>query len=421
MSDAKLESRDYLGRLWVLMLTVFVDMMGFLIVLPLLPFYAGELVEDPERIGVLVGALVSVFAVAQLVMSPVWGKLSDRYGRRPMIIAGLAISAVSYLLFEGATTVWLLFFSRVVQGVGAGTNGVVQAYLSDSVPPERRAQALGWLTAAASAGVMIGPALASLAASIGTVGPGHLAAGICVLNLLSAWRFLPEPRERAEREKDSDKEPQSRGGTWPVLWGVVRHPTGPISSLIWIYAVGMMAFTAMSGILALYLGRSFGADKTTIGWFYVYVGGVSLLMRSLVLGPAVARFGEIRLLRIGTLFVAAGMVLLPLASEIWHLAVASLFVPVGTAFLFPTGTSLVSKRAPEEETGTVLGAQQSVGGVARMSGPLWAGFVFQHLGIRSPFWIGAGLMVLAFFFAAVVREETLESEVEPVVIPDAPS
>jgi len=408
-------SRAYLGRLWVLMLTVFVDMMGFLIVLPLLPFYAERFGASPTAIG----GLVAVFAIAQLAVAPVWGRLSDRYGRRPMIIAGLAISAVSYVLFESAGTVWLLFASRIVQGVGAGTNSVVQAYLSDAVPPERRSQALGWLTAAASAGVMLGPAVASLAASLGTVGPGYLAAALCVFNLLFAWRNLPEPK--VDRPPTEKKAP-GRGPTTRLFLDVVRHPRGRISSLIWIYAAGMMAFMAMNGILALYLGRRFGIDEKTIGWFYTYVGGVSLIMRSLMLGPAVRRFGEVRLLRIGALTIAVGMVTLPLAASIAQLAVAAAFVPIGTAFLFPTGTSLVSKRAAAGETGAVLGVQQSVGGVARMAGPLWAGVAFEHLGIRSPFWIGAGLMVLAAFFAAVVRDEGEEPEAPAdTVIQDAPS
>ncbi len=401
------------------MLTVFVDMMGFLIVLPLLPFYAEKLGADPTKIG----ALVAVFAIAQVAMSPIWGRLSDRYGRRPMIVSGLAISAVSYVLFEGAETVWMLFASRTVQGMGAGTNGVVQAYLSDAVPPERRAQALGWLTAAASAGVMLGPAIASLAASIGTVGPGYLAAGLCVFNLLFAWRNLPEPKAKQRRSESGEVQRSGPppGATRRLFRDVMERPTGRISSLIWIYATGMMAFMAMNGILALYLGRRFGIDETTIGWFYTYVGGLSLVMRSLVLGRAVAKFGEVRLLRIGALTIAIGMMALPLAVNLWQLAIAAAFVPIGTAFLFPSSTSLVSKRAAEGETGTVLGVQQSVGGVARMGGPLWAGVVFQHFGMKSPFWISAGLMVMAFFFAAVVRDEQAETELEAVVIPDAPA
>jgi len=409
-------SRTYLGRIWVLMLTVFVDMMGFLIVVPLLPFYAERLGADPTRIG----ALVSVFALAQLATAPLWGKLSDRYGRRPVIMSGLAISAVSYVLFEEASAVWLLFASRIVQGAGAGTVGVVQAYVSDVVPPDRRSQAIGWLTSASSAGVMIGPAVASLAAWMGTIGPGYLAAGLCVFNLLFAWRNLPEPNPSARREKPPVKK-SGLGPTSRALVDVVFHPTGRISALIWIYATGMMAFMAMNGVLALYLARRFGIDETTIGLFYMWVGGVSLIMRSLVLGKAVNRFGEIRLLRIGALTIASGMVLLPLAVNFWQLAVAASLVPIGTALLFPTETSLLSQRAAKGETGALLSVQQSVGGVARTVGPLWAGFVFQHIGIRSPFWIGAGLMVLASVFTVVVRDEGDGVEVAPSVVPDAPT
>jgi MFS family permease len=411
MSDA-VSSRTYLSRLWVLMMTVFVDMMGFLIVLPLLPFYAKRLGADPTRIGLL----VSVFAVAQLATAPLWGRMSDRYGRRPMIIIGLAMSAVSYVLFEQADTVWILFASRMFQGIGAGTNGVVQAYLSDSVPAERRSQALGWLTAAASAGVMLGPAIASLAKSYTTIGPGYVAAGLCVLNLLSAWRLLPEP----QRHGGESRGEATPGGTRRALAEVVRRPAGRVGAVIWIYAAGMMAFMAMNGILALYLDAQFGVTEANIGWFYTYVGGVSLLMRSLALGPAVRRFGEVRLLRIGALTVGAGLCALPLAADIPQLALAALLIPVGTAFLFPVTTSLVAGRAPENETGTVLGVQQMVGGVSRMIGPMWAGFVFQHVGIRSPFWIGSALMVATFLFSAVVRPDGHGAN-PAAVLPDAPS
>ncbi len=396
------------------MLTVFVDMMGFLIVIPLLPYYATKLGAS----ATVVGLLVAAFAAAQFVTAPIWGRLSDRYGRRPMILLGLAMSAVSYVLFEQATTVWLLFGSRIFQGVGAGTNGVIQAYLSDTVPAERRSQALGWVTSAASAGVMLGPAIASLAKSYSTIGPGYVAAALCVLNLISAWFLLQEPQSRT----GAGRRQVEPGATRRAFGEVLKRPVGRIGSLIWIYATGMMAFMAMNGILALYLDAEFGVTEANIGWFYVYVGAVSLLMRSLVLGPAVRRFGEVRLMRIGALTVGCGLLTLPLATNFPQLALAVLLVPVGTAFLFPTTTSLVSGRAAENETGTVLGVQQMVGGVSRMLGPMWAGMAFQHLGVRSPFWIGSGLMVLAFFFSAVVRDEGSASEkAPPEVLPNTPS
>jgi multidrug resistance protein len=390
-----MDARDFIKRLWVLMSTVFVDMIGFLIVLPLLPFYAERLGADPIHVG----ALVSIFAAAQLASAPLWGRLSDRYGRRPMILGGLMISAVSYLLFESATTVWLLFLSRFVQGMGGGTVGVVQAYLSDSVPSEDRAKALGWLTAATSAGVMLGPAIGSLSAAYGLIGPGYLAAILCVLNFLFAWRWLPESSQR----EVGDQQKPAKGQTWRVMAQVVSHPRAGVGALIWIYTLGMMAFMAMNAVLALYLERTFGINEETIGWFFVYVGGVSLVMRTLVLGPAVRRFGETEVMRIGALSMAVSLALLPLCRNLFELAFAVLLMPVGTALLFPTTTSLVSRRAPADQTGLVLGVQQSFGGVARMIGPIWAGVVFQHVGIRSPFFIAAGVMLFVRLFAATVR------------------
>jgi len=392
-----MDARDFIRRLWVLMLTVFVDMIGFLIVLPLLPFYAEKLGAD----AVHVGALISIFAAAQLASAPLWGRLSDRYGRRPMILGGLLISAVSYLLFESATTVWLLFLSRFVQGMGAGTVGVVQAYLSDSVPSADRAKALGWLTAATSAGVMLGPAIGSLSAAYGLIGPGYLAAILCVLNFLFAWAWLPE----SAGSQPGRRQKSAKGATRKVMMEVLNHPRTGVGALVWIYALGMMAFMAMNGVLALYLERRFGINEKTIGWFFVYVGGISLVMRTLVLGPMVRRFGEIGVLRVGTVSMALSLATIPLCRNFIELAFAVLLMPVGTALLFPTTTSLVSRRAPVSQTGLVLGVQQSFGGIARMIGPIWAGLVFQKVGIRSPFWIAAGVMLCVRLFAATVQDE----------------
>ncbi len=381
-----------LKKIWVLMATVFVDMLGFFIVLPLLPFYAEKLGADPIRVG----ALVSMFALAQLVTAPLWGRLSDRYGRRPMILMGLLVSAGAYTIFEGADAVWLLFLSRFVQGAGSGTTGVVQAYVSDSVGREDRAKALGWLTAATSAGVMMGPALGSLSAALDWIGPGYLAAALCLVNFAFGWKWLPESRSSDVKDRPDHR----RGSTRGAIASFLRHPTQPLPRLIWIYTFGMMSFMAMNGVFALYLERRFEINEKTIGWFFMYVGGVSLIMRSLLLGPAVARFGERGAMRLGALGVALGMAAAPFANTIWTMCAWITFIPVGTALLFPTTTSLVSQRAPEGQTGMILGVQQAFGGVARMLGPIGAGAVFQHVGIRWPFWLAAILMVFARLMAA---------------------
>ncbi len=186
---------------------------------------------------------------------------------------------------------------------------------------------------------------------------------------------------------------------------ILRRPTGRVGALVWIYSFGMMAFMAMNGVLALYLERAFGVTEATIGWFYTYVGGVSLLMRTLILGPAVRRLGEVGTLRLGLLSIATGLAAVALAANLWQLAVAAAFIPIGTALLFPATTSMVSHRAGEGRTGLMLGVQQSYGGVARMLGPLWAGAAFQFLGIRSPFFLAAGLVLAVWLFSRVVRDE----------------
>lgn len=407
-----MRGRDFVRRLWVLMATVFVDMLGLFIVLPLLPFYAEKLGADATWIGILVAS----FAFAQLTTAPLWGRFSDRYGRRPMILGGLVMSAIAYVLFENAGTIWVLFLSRLFQGAGSGTTGVVQAYLSDSVDEEHRSQALGWLTAATSAGVMAGPAVGSLAAAVGTVPPGYLAAGLCVLNFLFAWRWLPEPPADETSHTLSPAERSTRR----VFQEVLRHPTGSVGSLVWIYAAGMMALMAMSGMLALYLQRRFGMTESTVGWAYVYVGAISLVMRSVVLGPVVRRLGEVRVIRLGLASMAIGLATLPLAGTLWLLALPVALMPIGTAFLFPSTTSLVAGRGGRGRTGTVLGVQQAFGGVARMTGPLLAGVAFQHLGPGSPFMLASCLMVAAFLFSSVVRQDRRsEVPVEAPVPPEA--
>lgn len=421
-------------HLWVLMGTVFIDMIGFLIVMPLLPFY-GERYGASES---TIGLLIAIFAFMQLTSAPLWGRLSDRLGRRPVILGSLVVSALAFLLFGLAESVFLLFLSRAVQGVGGGTTGVLQAYVSDSVPPEKRTQALGWVTAATSAGVMVGPLLGSAAFTLGEAAPGFLAAGLCVLNFLFAWLLLPESigseegRDEAERAaaaaaeaaaKEAAKDEGSRPDTAPAvapqrtplrrsIAHVLAHPRDERSLLIWIYALGMMAFMAMNGVMVLYLERSFGVTEQTIGLFIAYIGGLSLLMRALLLGPINRRLGDVRTLRLGTLSLGLGLASIPLprlllpeqdVAALVGLAVVIALVPIGTALLFPATTSLVSRHSVRNETGQNLGVQQAFGGVARMTGPIWSTAVFQHIGISAPFWIAAALMGTVGLVALTVR------------------
>jgi MFS family permease len=404
-------------RMWVLMGTVFIDMIGFLVVLPLLPFY-GKRFDASETV---IGLLIAIFAFAQLTSAPLWGRLSDRLGRRPVILGSLLLSGAAFALFgltpqvhQALGPTWalaLLFVSRLVQGLGGGTTGVLQAYVSDSVQPDLRTQALGWVTAATSAGVMLGPLIGSFAFRFGEEAPGFFAASLCLLNFLFAWRLLPESA-KAEAAVDEAAPSQPSAGAAAeaprrtslgrAILRVLSHPGDERSRLILVYACGMMAFMAMNGVMVLYLDQAYGVTEQNIGWFYAYVGGLSLLMRALLLGPINQRLGDVRTLRVGTLCLVIGMACLPLprlllpradVPALIGLAVAVFLVPVGTALLFPATTSLVSRLSLRNETGQNLGVQQAFGGVSRMLGPIWATAVFQFVGISAPFWLASGLMV----------------------------
>lgn len=394
MTHAKPASQSQFRRLAVLIAVNFVDMIGFMIVLPLLPFYALKLAASPETIGLLIAS----FSIAQLLAAPVWGRVSDRYGRRPALLIGLSASAAAYVVFGFADQVWLLLLSRLVQGAGGGTTGVAQAYVADTVEPGDRARALGWLSAATSAGVMVGPAIGSFAAHFGQAAPGMIAAGLCLTNVFFAWKWLPESR----------KEPvggiaRPRRPLWHPAWMALRHPATPIGRLLWIYGVGMIAFSSMTSIMALYLGAEFGINETTIGYIFLYVGILSFVMRSLLLGPIVDRIGEAWAMRFGTGLLVLGLALYPLPRDLWALALVIPLVPIGTALLFPATTSLMSRHSDPGELGTTMGVAQTFAGLARVMAPLLATTLFQRLGHGWPFYVAGALVALVGIMAFQVE------------------
>ncbi len=405
-----------LKRLWVLMVTAFVDMLGYALIFPLMPLYAKDFGANAFTIGLL----LSAFALAQLLTAPLWGRLSDRVGRRPVIIGGQALSAFAFLIFAFASTltpaadagqwswpVWLLLASRFAQGAGGGTISANHAYVADAVKTEQRAQALGWVTACSSAGVMIGPAIGSLslAWSGNEAVPGIIAAGLCSLSALFAWRWLPESSSKAR------KEPRDRPPLLGSVIAVVLRPARTVHSMILVYSSGMLAFMAGAGVISLYLSDRFGITKTEIGFFYVATGFVSVVMRGLLLGPLVKLLGEIRVVRLGALTIATGFVIAPLADSPGLFLAAILAMPTGTALLFPSTTSLISRYAREGEVGQMHGVQQAFGGSARLLAPVGAGAFYQLCppstglvcGGALPFWISAGILTLTLLLALRVR------------------
>jgi multidrug resistance protein len=314
-------------KLLILIITAFVDMVGLLMILPLMPFYARTLGAS----SLMVTLLIVSFTAAQLISAPMWGRFSDRYGRRPALLVGLGAAAIAYVVFAFANSLWLLLLSRVVQGAGGGTVGVIQAYVADATEPKSRARALGWLSAATSVGVALGPPLGSLALLAGRSGPGLIAAMLCIINMGFAWKYLRESAELAGAHVVHKKPGASR----TALAYVITHAREPGPRLIWIYAIAMGAFAGMSAILALFLMDRFGVTERRIWIFFTYIGTISVVTRAGVLGWAVDKFGEARLSRIGLVLLSTGLLAFPFVQNYVLLAIVIACLPLGTAFTFP--------------------------------------------------------------------------------------
>jgi MFS family permease len=408
------EVRKIPAKMFALMATAFVDMVGLLMIIPLLPFYVktlgGEgidLLGIHFGIGIISGAIVAAFTVAQLLSAPMWGRFSDRVGRRPTLLIALSASAIAYLIFGFAHSLLLLFISRIVQGAGGGTVGVIQAYVADSTAPEDRARALGWLSAATNLGVALGPVLGSFAISLGKrdlmpgpgtlqlwhTAPGIMAAALCLLNIAFAARYLTESRDPSEHAPTGEARPTSR----QAIWRVISHSSEPSSRLIWIYAIAIGAFQGSFSVLALFLNARFQVTEQTIGYFFMYVGSISVFTRVLLLGRAVDWLGEANLSRLGLILLAIGVAGMPLSRNLVMLAITVALIPLGTAFTFPCVTALLSRVISPRERGLYMGMQQTYGGVARIIAPLFFGWAFDSLGVSSPYFFSAAFIVATIF------------------------
>ncbi len=409
------------GKLSVLMFTAFIDMVGALMIIPLLPFYAKRFGASDFAVMVLVAS----FSAMQLLSAPLWGRVSDRYGRKPALLCGLTASMLAYIVFAYADAYWLLLASRIIQGAGGGTTGVIQAYVADSMAPKDRARGLGWLSSATNAGVVIGPAIASFSHNLGPHWPGMIAALLCASNILFAYRYLPESHDAKARLR-------TRGGRAPLdaVLRVAGTDIGqPYARLIWMYSVGLGAFYGVNALIILFLSRHFDVTENSIGFFFMYMGGLSIIFRLFVLGRAVDKFGEVRTARIGALSLGLGLALTPLTAFVklsalpnfsWApFAIVIALVPLGAALNFPSVTALLSRVVGEHERGLYMGVQQTYGGIARVIYPLVAGVASDHLGESAPFWISGALVLSTIAMGSQLgRYSSRTAEFE---VPTAPS
>lgn len=405
------EVRKIPAKLFTLMATAFVDMVGLLMIIPLLPFYVKTLggsgidfLGFHFGIGIIIGFIVAAFTLAQLVSAPMWGRFSDRVGRRPTLLIALGATAIAYLIFGFAHSLLLLFLSRIVQGAGGGTVGVIQAYVADSTAPKDRARALGWLSATTNLGVALGPVLGSFALALGKrdlmpgtatlqmghAAPGLLAAALCLLNMVFVARYLKESRDFTDQPAADEVRPTS----WQAIGRVVSRSSEPASRLIWIYAIAIGAFQGSFSVLALFLNERFQVTEQTIGYFFMYIGAISVFTRVLLLGRMVDWLGEAKLSRLGLVLLAAGVLGMPLSRNLPMLGIAVALIPLGTAFTFPCVTALLSRVIAPRQRGLYMGLQQTYGGVARIIAPLFFGWSFDKLGASAPYFFSSAFILL---------------------------
>ena len=385
------------GKLTVLMITAFVDMLGLAMVIPLLPFYATKLGASATIVGVLIAA----FSIAQLASAPLWGKFSDRYGRRPALLAGLLVSAVAYVIFAYASTLWLLLLSRIVQGLGGGTIGVVQAYVADASDPNDRAKSLGWLSAATSLGAVVGPAIGSALIHWGRHAPGIASAIFCVLVSVFAGVYLRESADTTSTTSEHAIVPQTGTG---AIWSVISRPREPAQRLIWIYTIAIGAFYGTAPTLPLILANRLPVTEGNVGFFVMYLGGMGVIVRAGILGRMIEWLGEARLTRLGLVLLAAGLALIAAVHSFATLLVALTLMPLGTAFVFPCVTAMLSRVVPKRNRGLYMGVQHTFGGISRVVFPLAAGVAMDHLGLGFPF-VVAGVLVLGTLLLTTSMEQ----------------
>jgi len=382
-------------RLAILFLTVFVDLVGFGIVLPLLPFYADRFGAS----GLEIGLLVMVYSLAQLFLAPLWGRLSDHLGRRPILLVGLVGSAISYVVFAYAGSLLVLFVSRIMAGVGGANVPVAQAYIADVTPPEQRAGNMGLIGAAFGLGFIFGPALGGLLAPVSWEAPGLAAAALCFGNAVLAFFLLPEslPADEAAPEEHSAVPVRLRD----LRVAVTSPRLLRILGLSFFFTV---AFSCMQPTFPLFGEIRFGLDERTVGYLFAFLGLISAIMQGGLVRRLVPRLGEATLIRACALPFVGGLVLIAVAPSMPVLLTGLAALAVGFGGTLPSIHSLVSRVAPDELQGSVLGVGQSVGALARVVGPVIAGWSFDVLGVASPYIVAAAIGGVALLFALTVHQ-----------------
>jgi DHA1 family tetracycline resistance protein-like MFS transporter len=353
---------------------VFIDLLGFGIVIPLLPLYA----ERYHPSALEFGLLLSSFSAMQFLFAPVLGRLSDRFGRKPVLLVSLAGSVAGYVLFAFAGSLAALFVARIIDGISGGNISTAQAYVADVTTPADRAKGMGVVGAAFGLGFIFGPAIAGVTVLWGPAAPGLAAAAMSACALVATALFLREP----ERPSKAFSQARSRG-----IFQAIRDVR--VLLVLVVFFLVTFAFSNFEATFSQFLHDTLGAAPAAVAFVFVYIGVLISFVQGGAIRPLSKRFGERPLAVGGIALVALGLFLMPFSTTRGILLVVLVPLTLGIGAANPSLSSFVSKLAGEDERGTVLGAYQSMSSLGRILGPLWGEFVYFRLGPRGPQWTGA--------------------------------
>jgi DHA1 family tetracycline resistance protein-like MFS transporter len=382
----------------IIFITVFIDLVGFGIVIPVLPLYASRFDASP----VVVGMLLGVFSAMQFIFSPILGKLSDRVGRRPVLLLSLIGTAIGFLIMGLANTLWLLFVGRIIDGITGGNISTAQAYIADVTSKEQRSRAMGLIGAAFGTGFIVGPAIGGLMSSISLAAPFYFAAALAAANAVALYFFLPESlsaeHRSRERQRYSIRQVFEEAGSWQL---------GAVMATFFFATV---AFALLTATYPLFTAREFGYDASDNGYIFAYLGLLGALIQGGLLGRVLKLFGEKPLVVAGIIFMAAGMFALPASGTLTMLLVASTAVAVGNSLVTPILSGLASKSVSAAWQGRALGVLQSAASLGRIIGPVLGGVLLTyderhataHFG-RVTYWAAAAIMTIALLLSLTLH------------------
>jgi MFS family permease len=385
-------------RIFVIFLTVFIDLLGFGIVIPILPTFAqNELFMNESLIGLNVG----IFSLMQFLFSPLWGRLSDIYGRKPILIFGLAGNAISYVLLglvmSGVfKSIAVLFISRGLAGFFSANIGAAMAYISDVTPPKDRSKGMGLIGAAFGLGFVFGPFIGGFFAKrLGFGFPIYLSAVLSLFALLLTFLFVTESLPKELRTKTSMRGFNLKNGINKLI-NALKHPH--VGFLIMLYFIIVFSISNIFSTFQLFAEskNGFSYDIEEVSYLFAYSGLIGALTQGVLIRPIVKKFDERKVFIGACLIMGIGLGTIPFSNHhLIYLLISILFMSFGNGLCLSIGLGLISKFTNPDEQGGILGLTQSLASLARFIGPSWGGFVYHFISFTAPFLTGGIVMIIA--------------------------